>query len=67
MISSFDDPSTFAFIYFTKAGKSLIRVPDFQRAFSWGQKQIALYINDLRNYEAAQNTSRLAIKRRAST
>ncbi len=44
-------PSTFKSIFFPDDMAKTIRVPDYQRAFSWEQKQIELFIGDLVKYQ----------------
>lgn len=41
---------TFTEIFFSDGCARPIRVPDYQRAFSWKQKQIDLFIEDLRGH-----------------
>ena len=47
--------STFESIFFTHEGPRAIRVPDYQRAYSWEQKQIELFIKDLVDYRGGRN------------
>lgn len=45
--------SSFGSLFFPlhQGGAALIRVPDYQRAFSWGPKQIELFIADLERFQ----------------
>lgn len=45
------DP-TFESIFFDKKAAVPILVPDYQRAYSWEQKQVKLFINDLKEYQS---------------
>lgn len=45
------EPSTFQSIFFPCHQAVTIRVPDYQRAFSWDEKQIDLFIRDLSKYQ----------------
>jgi len=47
--------STFQSIFFLEEGARAIRVPDYQRAYSWEQKQIELFIKDLVDYQGGRN------------
>ena len=47
--------SCFQSIFFIEEGARAIRVPDYQRAYSWEQKQIELFINDLVEYHVRSN------------
>lgn len=42
---------TFQDIFIIQSKGKSIRVPDYQRAYSWEEKQIDLFINDLRQYQ----------------
>ena len=48
------DPETFEILFFDKEIARLIRVPDYQRAYSWEQKQIELFIKDLVEYQGSK-------------
>ena len=43
--------STFESIFFPERRAATIRVPDYQRAYSWEQRQIELFIGDLAKYQ----------------
>jgi hypothetical protein len=45
------NPSTFQSIFFAGDNAVSVRVPDYQRAYSWEQKQIELFIVDLVKYQ----------------
>ena len=45
-------PETFQSLFFLAQGAAQIRVPDYQRAYSWEQKQVDLFIADLDKYGA---------------
>lgn len=45
-----EEKSTFESIFFGKNAVP-VRVPDYQRAYSWEQKQIDLFLGDLVKYE----------------
>lgn len=47
--------SSFQSIFFIEEGARAIRVPDYQRAYSWEQKQVELFINDLVKYHEGSN------------
>lgn len=53
--SKTEPPSTFQSIFFRGDIAVPIRVPDYQRAFSWEQKQIELFIGDLVKYHGGGN------------
>ena len=44
------ESSTFQSIFFPGNSAVRVRVPDYQRAFSWEQKQIELFLEDLKKY-----------------
>ena len=46
-----DNHSSFRSIFFPAGEAVNLRVPDYQRAFSWEQKQIELFIADLEKYQ----------------
>ena len=46
-----NEPSTFKSIFFRGDKSVVIRVPDYQRAYSWEQKQVELFIKDLKEYQ----------------
>lgn len=46
-----DDTSTFQSIFFPCDNAVSVRVPDYQRAYSWEQKQIELFLGDLVKYQ----------------
>lgn len=46
-----DEISTFESIFFRQCANLPIGVPDYQRAYSWGLKQLDLFIADLKKYE----------------
>ncbi len=46
-----EERSTFQSIFFPGADAVPIRVPDYQRAYSWEQKQIVLFLGDLVKYQ----------------
>lgn len=46
-----DSSSTFASIFCRPDHSFAVRVPDYQRAFAWEQKQIDLFIQDIRMYQ----------------
>ena len=50
-----EKPSTFQSIFFPGDNAVPIWVPDYQRAFSWEQKQIELFIGDLVKYQGIGN------------
>ena len=43
--------SSFKSLFFEKGSSEIICVPDYQRAFSWKEKQILLFIQDLQKYK----------------
>ena len=45
-------PSTFQTIFFPGGSALPVKVPDYQRAFSWEKKQIELFIKDLLKFQA---------------
>ncbi|MGD0815988.1 MAG: DUF262 domain-containing protein [Verrucomicrobiota bacterium] len=46
-----EEPSTFRSIFFRSDNAVPVRVPDYQRAYSWEQKQIELFLADLVKYQ----------------
>ena len=50
MNTRIEEPSTFQSIFFSGGNALPVRVPDYQRAFSWEEKQIKLFIGDLLRY-----------------
>lgn len=49
------DISTFQSIFFTDDNPVAVRVPDYQRAYSWERKQIELFLGDLVKYNRIGN------------
>ena len=45
------EPSTFKSIFFREPDAISVRVPDYQRAYSWESKQIELFLGDLVKYQ----------------
>lgn len=50
-----NNASTFQSIFFADNNAVPVRVPDYQRAYSWEQKQIELFIADLVKYQGVHN------------
>lgn len=50
-----EEPSTFRSIFFPGGSAVAVRVTDYQRAFSWEQKQIELFLGDLDEYQGVSN------------
>jgi hypothetical protein len=48
-------PTTFESIFFRGSEAVSLKVPDYQRAYSWEQKQIDLFIRDLAKYGGKEN------------
>ena len=48
-----EKPSTFGSIFFPEGRTISVRVPDYQRAYSWDWKQIELFIGDLIKYQGS--------------
>lgn len=46
--------STFRSIFASAEPRLALRVPDYQRAFSWEEKQIGFFLEDLKDYEATR-------------
>lgn len=50
-----DKPSTFQSIFFPGDNPVPLRVPDYQRAYSWEQTQIELFLADLDKYQDSKS------------
>ena len=48
-----DDESTFRSIFAPAGETYLLNIPDYQRAYSWDEKQIVLFINDLVKFHSS--------------
>ncbi len=55
MSAATGDPSTFKSIFFHDSGAVRVRIPDYQRAYSWEQKQIELFLADIVKYQSVGN------------
>lgn len=44
---------TFRSIFASPETSSNLKVPDYQRAFSWQEKQVSLFVSDLIDYQAS--------------
>lgn len=49
-------PSTFGTIFYSSEGAGRLEIPDYQRAYSWENKQIGLFIGDLAHHESSGTT-----------
>jgi len=50
MNTSGKHPDTFESIFFDARGRKPLKVPDYQRAYAWEEKQIQPFIDDLKKY-----------------